>query len=407
MVAMEVLDRLGLRGFPPRWLAYWAALVLTAALLLAFVPDGNGLDAGLQVRRAVLILLVSALNTEVGRWIEGRLLREDRPNKALSVWAVCTALAVEPRWLLLVVPVTYAHAHWRGIRISVWKWIGSGASVCVAATLADLAFRAAGGAFALGFGLRTPLALGLGVLVYAVAEAGLLSGFARLGHPEEELALRTTLAGPAFYVTEIGLVCVGVTSVLLAVSAPGFLLLMVPIYVLAQQAAILMPMRIAAETDDKSGLLRFEAWQSQARAQVLKWRRAGRPWGVIFLDIDHFKQFNDTHGHQTGDLALRVVADAIVRELRSGDLSCRFGGEEFAMVVGAVAADVAGIAERLRARISAVSEPSFTVSVGVATVEAGGESEQPDLERVIALADDAVYQAKRAGRDCLMVRTAP
>jgi two-component system, cell cycle response regulator len=128
-------------------------------------------------------------------------------------------------------------------------------------------------------------------------------------------------------------------------------------------------------------------------------RSAGKRFGVLLADIDHFKSINDRFGHQAGDLVLKNVATTLRTSIRSGDLVVRYGGEEFLIVVsdsddeGAVAA-----AERLRLSLEeAWAEPGIktTVSIGVAV----SDGVEP-AENVIERADRALYNAKRAGRNC-------
>jgi two-component system, cell cycle response regulator len=123
---------------------------------------------------------------------------------------------------------------------------------------------------------------------------------------------------------------------------------------------------------------------------------------VVFLDIDHFKALNDTHGHAAGDIVLRRVAQALAGECRASDVISRHGGEEFMVTLPAT--DLAGgriVAEKLRARIEALAVQSddtvlsVTISAGVTVVPAG----EIDLEALLARADAALYQSKRGGRN--------
>jgi len=141
----------------------------------------------------------------------------------------------------------------------------------------------------------------------------------------------------------------------------------------------------------------------------LEWRRAvrsGAPLSLILADVDHFKAFNDTNGHQAGDRALRDVAmllDSIVQ--RAGDQVARYGGEEFAAMLPETDADGAQkIAERMRQAVESLETAGgrVTVSFGVATTFAR-EKGSPDA--LVAAADAALYDAKRAGRNAVRLRT--
>jgi diguanylate cyclase (GGDEF)-like protein len=135
----------------------------------------------------------------------------------------------------------------------------------------------------------------------------------------------------------------------------------------------------------------------------IEWRRAlrsERPMSLLMLDIDNFKQYNDQHGHQSGDDCLRAVASGLSQALhRAGDVVARYGGEEFIVLLpdtdGFHAAQTAGM---LRARIAGGSP--VTISVGVASMRPGRDA---DPSALIATADEALYRAKREGRNRVVV----
>lgn len=142
-----------------------------------------------------------------------------------------------------------------------------------------------------------------------------------------------------------------------------------------------------------------------------EWRRAarrGRAVGMLLLDLDHFKAFNDRFGHQAGDLALQAVAGVLREGLRRAtETVARFGGEEFAVVAAdAEVPDLFALAERLRVGVQDLELPGFdviTVSVGAAVRAAAG-SEAQDL---VLAADKALYHAKQTGRDRVELCRAP
>jgi diguanylate cyclase (GGDEF)-like protein len=140
------------------------------------------------------------------------------------------------------------------------------------------------------------------------------------------------------------------------------------------------------------------------RAQELAEQSAvtGDPVAMIVLDLDHFKEVNDSHGHATGDAVLRDVAYLIRKELRAFDLAYRLGGEEFLVLLpGADIDECAEIAERLREAIAAAPAGGrpVTMSFGVASSGGGGF----DHETVLCAADGALYAAKRGGRNRVVV----
>ena len=128
--------------------------------------------------------------------------------------------------------------------------------------------------------------------------------------------------------------------------------------------------------------------------------------GFAMIDVDHFKLFNDTHGHEAGDAALQTVARVIAASVRSNDVVYRYGGEEFSVLLpGAADHDVVEVAERIRVAVEATPVPGeetqpggrLTVSIGVATRH--DEGELPLKTR----ADKALYRAKAQGRNCSML----
>ncbi len=129
------------------------------------------------------------------------------------------------------------------------------------------------------------------------------------------------------------------------------------------------------------------------------------PLTIIFFDLDNFKKINDTCGHEAGDAALKNIAGILQKRLRSSDISCRWGGEEF--LVALLAADVPAafkIAENLRKNIEAKKVPAkkgkltITASFGVADY-----TNEPTIEEVIKKADRAMYKSKKSGKNKITI----
>ena len=124
------------------------------------------------------------------------------------------------------------------------------------------------------------------------------------------------------------------------------------------------------------------------------------PVGIVMCGLDHFKLVNDTHGHLAGDEVLRVFAELLKKHARSSDIVCRFGGEEFALLMpGAAAGNAYRVAERIRRRVERLNpgpELAVSVSIGVGS----GEGTSPaDPQLLLEEADRALYAAKAAGRN--------
>lgn len=146
------------------------------------------------------------------------------------------------------------------------------------------------------------------------------------------------------------------------------------------------------------------------RKQIAAADRQRRPLCVMMLDIDYFKRFNDTYGHEAGDIVLRQFAQAIKGALREGELVARYGGEEFTVIMHGNAREALTLAERLRRTVAALSFKQFTnngeevrisMSIGIAEFPSSGHT----LEEVLKAADLALYTAKDSGRNCVKVAT--
>jgi diguanylate cyclase (GGDEF)-like protein len=130
----------------------------------------------------------------------------------------------------------------------------------------------------------------------------------------------------------------------------------------------------------------------------------GAPFGVALCDVDHFKAYNDELGHLAGDQALRAIANTIRGALRSQDLAYRFGGEELLLVLPGQNADEAAVAaQRIRAAVEAAAMPHPAGIGGVVTVSIGVASGAGDYGGLVARADAALYEAKRNGRNRVVV----
>jgi diguanylate cyclase (GGDEF)-like protein len=174
---------------------------------------------------------------------------------------------------------------------------------------------------------------------------------------------------------------------------------------LAQVVMSEMELRLLATTDGLTGIATRRAYKSDAEKYVALARRHRSQLSVIAFDIDHFKKINDTYGHAAGDMVLKAVASAAQAGLRKSDLLGRIGGEEFAAVLpDADTAAAMAVAEKLRLAFRALDFPGsrppirVSASFGVATLDPGRD----DLDSVMLKADEALYEAKGAGRNLTM-----
>jgi diguanylate cyclase (GGDEF)-like protein/PAS domain S-box-containing protein len=159
-----------------------------------------------------------------------------------------------------------------------------------------------------------------------------------------------------------------------------------------------------ALSDGLTGLANRRAFDQALQGEWELTLREGSELSLLLLDIDHFKRFNDSYGHQAGDDCLRTIAAAVKDCVRSTDIAARYGGEEIAVILRTMgAAGARNAAEKLRGAIEALRLPQqdgwVTASIGVATALArqGGTARTP--ESLLQAADNALYQAKREGRN--------
>ena len=163
--------------------------------------------------------------------------------------------------------------------------------------------------------------------------------------------------------------------------------------------------------DDLTGLLSSRSFFSELRREAARSGAEKRRFCVLMMDVDHFKQVNDTYGHLTGSKTLEEIGNSIMGILRNGDAAARFGGEEFAaFLLDAELAQGLVAAERIRQVIEerefsvlrrgkAIETHHITISIGIALFP----SDSSDPIELIEMADSALYRAKREGRNCVRV----
>lgn len=155
--------------------------------------------------------------------------------------------------------------------------------------------------------------------------------------------------------------------------------------------------------DAVTGMFNRRYMLETCRREFARATRARQSVSILSIDVDHFKKFNDNHGHDAGDTVLRAVADCMKNSFREDDVACRFGGEEFVVLLpGATQEMAVQKAEDLRRKVEAVTVryldgtlPRITISIGVAAFPNAGDNPQA----VLKVADEALYQAKADGRN--------
>lgn len=160
-----------------------------------------------------------------------------------------------------------------------------------------------------------------------------------------------------------------------------------------------------AVTDGLTGLFNHREFQRRLGHEIERNQRYRHPFSLLLIDIDHFKQINDQHGHLAGDAMLKELAETIQGTIRTIDIASRYGGEEFAVILPETSLDGAlVVAEQIRGHVAALRIPgpsdqplTRTVSIGVAAVPEDADRR----DRLIDAADKALYLAKFTGRDCV------
>jgi diguanylate cyclase (GGDEF)-like protein len=170
-----------------------------------------------------------------------------------------------------------------------------------------------------------------------------------------------------------------------------------------QNSVLHRRIRDLAAVDDLTNVLNRRFGLRRLKEEFTRAIRHGVPMSVMMVDVDHFKDFNDSFGHDAGDAVLKSVATVIENNLRTADILCRYGGEEFMVVTpGTGLTDCAKLAERIRRKIETNRTPwdtqqlSVTVSMGLATWPMVRASTPEEL---VSTADKALYYAKESGRN--------
>jgi diguanylate cyclase (GGDEF)-like protein len=205
---------------------------------------------------------------------------------------------------------------------------------------------------------------------------------------------------------EVATLCLGGMTALTVMYTPWLTVLSIVPMVVLQRGALIKQLEVAASTDPKTGLLNAVAWRQVAQKELARAARERHPVAVMIIDMDRFKEVNDTHGHLVGDAVLVAVAERLTMELRQYDSVGRFGGEEFVAILPEVdLATARAVSDRILAQVRALEVFSpdapavplggFSASIGLALYPDNGA----EVESLLHVADSALYAAKSAGRD--------
>jgi diguanylate cyclase (GGDEF)-like protein len=391
-------------SLPRPLLALWSLVVLGYLAWIAARASGFHFRASDVVLFAALVGC-GAFSVEMSR-------RASEPTGVVkdvyAVWELPIVFLLPGIYALIVPAIRLTLTQWRVRRAPVYKRLYTAAAIGIAYGLARLVFMTV---LPVGCQPRAYLwshtsiwlvAAGAGALAQWAVNQGLILTAFKLENPaasiRKELLARETLHNDATELCAALLVAVGMTISDLT------LIIALPLTTLLQRSFRHAQLLNEARADAKTGLLNAATWEREATAEVTRAIRTSSPLAVALLDLDLFKQINDTYGHLLGDEVLRQIADTMTGVLRDYDVAGRFGGEEFVMLLPQTRApDAFKIAERVREHIARlpISAPGgeripVTVSIGVAALDAGSSRE---LAELLAAADAALYRAKASGRD--------
>jgi len=366
---------------------------------------------------ALALVVAGVASTEASLGVERkRRQSDDHPHLDLSsVWTFAGAVLLVGPLAALVAMAIYLHIYlrvWRRNKVPLHRVLFSTATILLAVQAAaavtdrignDLLFHSVAGVLAVVAAMVVYMLVNLALVVLVIVVSG----------PSRRLATVRQAIGPFDDVAlEFATLAMGA---LVAAAAdtfgPPYVLLGLPPLIVLHRTRLVRQLEEDASTDGKTGLLTAAAWQEKAGRAVLRSERGEQPTSVLVLDLDHFKLVNDRFGHLVGDQVLAAVAASVRDEVRDEDLVGRFGGEEFVVLLqGAEREDprsgARAVAERIRERIAAlrvaVAGPHETVVVEGLTVSIGGATaprDGNDLAALLEIADAAMYEAKRAGRN--------
>jgi len=336
----------------------WSALVLSGLC-------GEAWDRTLSVLAMVGLALGQGLLWEA---MQGWL--GSRPGRAL-VWG-----------LALLTPLGYGlgFGHYP-FRVG---WSNAGLALQMACICAALAWPAPEASRR----WRLLIGLCLGAMATATAWRGVLGAFFTESYP--------TFHTP--HPVNVAAMLIGNLSLLL--TAAGMLV--------AWREEAERALQALARTDSLTGLLNRRALLDSGAGLLAQARRHGAPMTLLLIDLDHFKQINDSHGHEAGDRALLLVARLLKSALRRGDLAGRWGGEEFCVLLAHADADAATtFDQRLRGRLTRRAATELGFALGFSTGMATLRRQDTELETLLHRADTALYAAKNAGRGRLLSAASP
>ncbi|GAA3574838.1 GGDEF domain-containing protein [Amycolatopsis ultiminotia] len=391
------------------FLLAWDAIAI--AVLAAGIATSGGptlLDWG----RFGVLAVCATLHIQLTRRQEER-----RRNRVAAVHIDLSGIWIFPGALLLPIHLTLLlivivrGQRWFNSRRPPHKFVFTSFTHAVSALLAHELYQTFASAELARLSPENSLRV-FGVLMlvgfcYAALQAIVIGGLLALGGTATP-TLRNVLGTKDDNLLELSTIGLGTIATILLVNIPPAIVILVLITVLGNRLAEINQLQSEARTDAKTGISNVRGWSEAAERALTRAVRGGESLALLMIDLDHFKWINDTYGHPAGDDVLRTVAQTLDEITRPKDITGRFGGEEFLVLLPEADATAAKVtAERIRTAIaeqrivttdkrggSAVVN-GRTASIGAALLGADGST----LEQLLHAADAAVYAAKEGGRN--------
>jgi diguanylate cyclase (GGDEF)-like protein len=391
---------------PSDWLVLALALTAQCAvdLTTATVREwlGRGIAPAVQLRVIASVFLVDACLAPIGLLIA--MACAGRPFAVLLVLpllAVLAALAVDRRRRIREAVKRLAQLEDQHDRLdrAIHRIGEAFGSKLDRAALADIVVRTTVEAVGARYGRATLASVAIdhgdepGPAVTIAEQAARRAGELRTAARDGDFAMAQPLTGGALAASTEVLSVARTGEPFTADEEALFAYLARQTAVALENVALHDQLRRQATVDEVTGLSNHRRFQEALAHEVMRMQRSGRPTALALIDIDDFKQINDTHGHRHGDAVLQLVADTLTNVCRATDEPARYGGDELAVILAET--DIEGattIAEDIRRTLDG---SGVTVSVGVAAIEPG----HGDVDALIEAADVGLYAAKRTGKN--------
>jgi len=392
----------------PRWVTAYVVAVVALELAAIGVAASFTTITGHDLALFGLLLACTLLAVELSRKSgeQGGIMKDVQ-----GVWELPVAILLPPFYALVVPIARITLTQLRVRRAPLHRRVFTGAAVGLSYGAASVTFHGLSSLLATESGgelsrstLWTFLVL-VSALVKWILNKAMIMTAAKGSAPTANIRARL-LAGEALY-NDAAEICIGVLVAYGVAGNPGLALIALPVVTLLQRSLRHVQLVNDSRADSKTGLLNAGTWERESTAEIARAVRTRTPLAVALLDIDRFKDINDTYGHLVGDEVIKEIARTLNGLLRDYDRAGRFGGEEFSLLLPQTrAVDAFRIAERVRANIAGLSviapgatggqRVRVTVSIGVAALDSGSKREYSEL---MAAADAALYRAKAGGRD--------